>query len=90
LKGRMSLRALEFVDNWIAEHVRPRHGIEPAVYAVRCYEAAAAKGIARQEIDEDGDLAEVIAEFVARRKPRGLPVDLGDDRPKRTGAARED
>jgi hypothetical protein len=66
----MSQRPLEFVDDWIAEYVRAEHGVEAVVYAARCYEAAAEKGISPQEIDEDGDLTEVIAEFLGiRRRP---------------------
>jgi hypothetical protein len=67
----MSQRSLEFVDDWIAEHVRAEHGVEAAVYATRCYEAAAEKGISPQEIDEDGELTGIIAEFLGVRRPPG-------------------
>lgn len=62
----MSKAGIDFMNDWVERHVAPAPASRESeerieYYVAACMEEAAAKGITRQEIEEDvGDIGEFI------------------------------
>ena len=82
----MTMRAVEFVENWVSENIEP-HAAEAedidalaAELAAKCLEAADAEGIPRSEIDDTfDDLTAFMAGEIEEAEGRDEPDDEDDD-----------
>jgi hypothetical protein len=71
----MSMRAVEFVENWASEHIAAdkaeSEGVTPLALATRCLQAANAAGIPRSEIEDTfDDLPAFLAGEIEEAKER--------------------
>jgi hypothetical protein len=76
----MSMRAIEFVENWASENIKADTAGPAPALASRCLNAAAAAGIPRSEIEETFDdlpafMAGQIEEWKERETAGSDPED---------------
>ena len=82
----MTMRAVEFVENWVSENIEPEaaeaEDIDAlaAELAAKCLEAADAEGIPRSEIEDTfDDLAAFIAGEIEEAEDRDEPDDEDEE-----------